>query len=117
MKYLASALLLSTAKADLSDRDAGWWSRLFENMHWGPCGWIDPAVKPDPVGNFDTERYKGTWFEIERSSEIFFSEVGETECTTATYEINPWNIFYPVGVNNRAKKMSDGTLGNTVLFN
>ena len=30
------------------------------------------------------------------------------ECTTATYTIDPWNIFYPVTVNNRCMMMDTG---------
>ena len=112
MKYSATALLLSSVSAEYN-REQNFYTRLIGAFKPGACGWWW-GNKPEPVGNFDKDRYEGTWFERQRSSEIFYEEVGETECVTATYKIDESRWFYPVGVNNRAMKQSTGELTNTV---
>ena len=53
---------------------------------------------PPAVGNFDPERYAGTWYEIYRDKDVWYEQ--NVECVTATYTYDPNWWFYPVGVNN-----------------
>merc|ERR1712070_1256562 len=63
-------------------------------------GWC-PLVMPDPVGNFDIEKYMGTWYEIRRDKEVWYGK--GSECVTATYSYKPeWWRIWKVDVNNRS---------------
>ena len=61
MKYLATALLLSCVSAEYN-REQNFYTRLIGAFKPGACGWWW-GNKPEPVGNFDKDRYEGTWFE------------------------------------------------------
>ena len=71
------------------------------NAYWG-IGWC-PIIPPDPVGNFQPERYAGNWYEIKRDKDLWYEQ--DSNCVTATYTYAPeWWKFYPIDVNNRATK-------------
>ena len=105
MKLSVLALLATEAQAGFMD--------AYKTWGWGGCPW----VKPTAQANFNIQDYMGTWFEIQRDKNIWYEEVGETECVTATYTYNPWRPLYPVGVNNRAHRQSSDELTTTTFFN
>ena len=76
------------------------------NAYWG-VGWC-PIFAPDPVGNFQPERYAGNWYEIKRDKDLWYEQ--NSECVTATYTYDPaWYKVYPIGVNNRNVKTDTPT--------
>ena len=106
MKYTtltASVMLAGTTQA---------WNP-FTALNLGFCPW-NIFNMPKAVGNFDPERYKGTWYEIYRDKDLWY-EQPDVQCVTATYSIDKNWWFYPIGVNNRSMSKSKGTLTDTII--
>jgi lipocalin len=75
-------------------------------------GWC-PLEMPTPVGNFEPEKYAGTWYEIMRDKDLWYEK--NSECVTATYRYDKNIPFWPVGVNNRAWNTEKNEYTNTKI--
>ena len=76
------------------------------NAYWG-IGWC-PIFAPDPVGNFEPERYAGSWYEIKRDKDLWYEN--NQDCVTATYTYEPaWYKIYPINVDNKSTQSDDPT--------
>ena len=57
-------------------------------------------TKPEPVGNFEPERYQGNWYEIYRDKYLAYEQ--GADCVTASYFFDPKPLkINPVRVNNQ----------------
>lgn len=80
------------------------------NFFGAEFGFCPP--KPEPIGNFEPERYQGTWYETFRDRYLWYEK--DVECVTATYFYEPFlNPIYPVSVNNKSYDYAKDEVSNT----
>ena len=100
MKYRTNSIFCTALVLILAESVEGY-------INWGWC----PFTKPSAVGNFDVNRYTGSWYEIIRDKDLWYEN--GLNCVTATYKLNS-SPFYPIDVNNRNYK--DGVVKDPTFY-
>ena len=80
----------------------------FQTWEAGFC-----PTDPEPVGNFEADRYQGNWFEQYRDKDLWYEF--NQDCTTASYFLYKDDPLdqYPIGVNNRKYVYATDTVTET----
>ena len=106
MKLIKSLLFLTSALSNTANAEEviedKWW-------HWGWC-----PQQADPVGDFEVERYMGTWYQIRVDKDNEYMQGLDCVHTKYTYHPSDWwyRLLWVVTVNNSHYKRAEDKLTN-----